>query len=130
MPIGQRVCMYASAIPPRRGGIEVSTRGDVRPELMSAKHLLRSTLSAHSNLRVSRFGLFREGARLIGRKSLPGLPFSPVRKMHMRKAQSSILVDPFSSLHQKCVAWILSAWSSLHAPPIPFGFLWSGTTSL
>src|SRR2546425_12614528 len=36
---------------------------------------------------------------------------------------SSILVDPFSSLHHQCVASILSGWSSLHAPPIPLGFL-------
>jgi hypothetical protein len=42
---------------------------------------------------------------------------------------SSILVDPFSLLHHQCAAWILSGWSSLHAPPIPLGFLWSGTTS-
>jgi hypothetical protein len=27
--------------------------------------------------------------------------------------QSSILVEPFSSLHHQCVAWILSGWSSL-----------------
>jgi hypothetical protein len=44
--------------------------------------------------------------------------------------QISILLDPFSSLHHQCVAWILSGWSSRHAPPIPFGFLRSGTTSL
>jgi hypothetical protein len=36
-------------------------------------------------------------------------------------SQSSILVDPFSPLHHQWVAWILSGWSSLHAPPIPFG---------
>jgi hypothetical protein len=36
---------------------------------MSATHLLRSTVPAHSNLRVCRFGLFRKGARLIGRQS-------------------------------------------------------------
>src|SRR5580704_3334452 len=45
-------------------------------------------------------------------------------------SQSSILVDPFSPLHHQWVAWILSGWSSLQAPPIPFGLLWSGTMSL
>jgi len=37
--------------------------------------------------------------------------------------RQSILVEPFSSLHQKCVAWMLSGRSSLHAPPIPLGSL-------
>jgi hypothetical protein len=37
--------------------------------------------------------------------------------------QSSILVDPFSPLHHQCVAWILSGWSSLQAPPVPLGVL-------
>ncbi len=38
--------------------------------------------------------------------------------MRKCRAQSSILAEPFSSLHQKCVAWILSGWSSLHTPPM------------
>lgn len=44
--------------------------------------------------------------------------------------QSPTLVDPLSPLHHQCAARTLSGWSSLHAPPIPLGSSWSGTTSL
>jgi hypothetical protein len=44
--------------------------------------------------------------------------------------QSSTLIDPFSPLHHQCAARTLSGWSSLHAPPIRLGSLWSGTISL
>jgi len=69
------------------------------------------TQLAHSRFKWSGFTRGRESVRLIGR-------------------QSFILVDPFSPLHHQCVAWMLSGWSSLHAPPIPLGSLWSGTMSL
>ncbi len=52
----------------------------------------------------------------------------PIRSADRR--QPSNLIDPFSSLHHQCTAWILLGWSSRHAPPIPLGFRWSGTTSL